>query len=57
MAPAELEALLLKHPKINDAAIIGVPNDDGDELPLAFVVLQPGSSLTEKEVQDYMASK
>ncbi|SHG01703.1 AMP-binding protein [Streptoalloteichus hindustanus] len=36
--PAELEAVLLAHPGIADAAVIGVPNGAGDEVPKAFVV-------------------
>ena len=38
VAPAELEALLLKHPNIADAAVIPVPHDDAGEVPKAFVV-------------------
>lgn len=41
VAPAELEALLLEHPAIADAAVIGVPTPHGDESPRAYVVLQP----------------
>ncbi len=46
--PAELEALLLTHPQIADAAVIGVTDDEGEEIPKAFVVRQPDSSLTER---------
>jgi acyl-CoA synthetase (AMP-forming)/AMP-acid ligase II len=38
--PAELEAQLLAHPKVVDAAVIGVLDDDGEEIPKAFVVLR-----------------
>lgn len=41
VAPAELEALLLEHPAVADAAVIGVPTPDGDESPRAYVMLQP----------------
>lgn len=40
VAPAELEALLLEHPAVADAAVIGIPTADGDESPRAFVVRQ-----------------
>ncbi len=38
--PAELEALLLTHPCVADAAVIGVPDADAGESPKAFVVLK-----------------
>ena len=41
IAPAELEALLLSHPKVMDAAVIGVLDDEGEEIPKAFVVAAP----------------
>lgn len=53
--PAELEALLLTHPDIADAAVIGAPDDSGEEVPKAFVVRQHGSSLSEQKVIDFVA--
>ncbi|GAB0097777.1 luciferin 4-monooxygenase [Sergentomyia squamirostris] len=55
--PAELEALLLQHPKIADAAVIGLPDDVAGELPLAFVVKQGNVNVTEQEIKDYIAGK
>ncbi|XP_021344915.1 4-coumarate--CoA ligase 1-like, partial [Mizuhopecten yessoensis] len=48
--PAELEDLLLKHPGIQDAAVIGVPDEVAGELPRAYVVPKPDKPLTQEEV-------
>ncbi len=55
--PAELEALLLTHPKIADAAVIGILDDEAGELPKAFVVVAPDQELTAEEVQEFVAEK
>ncbi len=55
IAPAELEALLLSHPKIADAAVIGVLDDDDQEIPKAFVVAAPDASLTADDVIAFVA--
>lgn len=56
VAPAELEALLLTHPDITEAAVIGVPDERAGEVPKAFVVKKQGSDhLTEKQVVDFVA--
>eukprot|EP01133_Synstelium_polycarpum_P002614 gene2614-3005_t len=52
--PAELEGILLQHPSIIDAAVIGIPDEDSGELPKAFVVLRPNHTLTETEVCEYL---
>nr|CAI5816914.1 unnamed protein product [Callosobruchus analis] len=54
VAPAELEALLLTHNSIEDAAVIGLPDEMAGELPLAFVVKKPGEKLTEREVEKFV---
>ncbi|MEE2032035.1 AMP-binding protein [Rhodococcus chondri] len=55
--PAELEALLLTHPQIADAAVIGVLDDEGEEVPKAFVVRQPDSGLSEDDVMAFVAER
>lgn len=42
IAPAQIEALLLEHPAIADAAVIAKANEDAGEIPKAFVVLKAG---------------
>ncbi|KAL8916769.1 MAG: hypothetical protein Q9172_006135 [Xanthocarpia lactea] len=72
VAPAELEAVLLTHPQVINAAVIGIPLKDGTgEVPQAFVMLKPkrhdgtcasddeleASKTTEMELKMYMASR
>ncbi|CAN5123060.1 4-coumarate--CoA ligase family protein [soil metagenome] len=54
VAPAELEALLLTHPGIADAAVIGAPDADGQEVPKAFVVLVQGAELDEFAIMSFV---
>jgi acyl-CoA synthetase (AMP-forming)/AMP-acid ligase II len=53
--PAELEAVLVSHPKVKDAGVIGVPMDDGGEAPKAFVVTEDG--VTAEELMAYVADR
>jgi len=55
VAPAELEALLLTHPAIADAAVIGIPDDEAGEIPKGFIVLRPGQELTAADVTEFTA--
>ncbi len=55
--PAELEAVLLTHPDIADAAVVPHPDEEAGEIPHAFVVLQEGASLTADEVMAYVGDK
>jgi len=55
VAPAELEGLLINHPEILDAGVVGLPHGEVGELPLAFVVKKPGSHITELEIKKYIS--
>jgi 4-coumarate--CoA ligase len=55
--PAELEALLLTHPAVADAAVIGVPDDEAGEIPVGYVVLKPGATATEQEIMAFVAGQ
>ncbi|HYW27829.1 MAG TPA: AMP-binding protein [Terriglobales bacterium] len=51
--PAEIEACLHAHPAVQDAAVVGVPDDQWGESVKAVVALQPGASATEQELIDW----
>ena len=55
VAPAELEATLVAHPQIQDAAVIGQPNEEAGEIPVAFVVCQDPVPSPE-EIKSYIVS-
>jgi hypothetical protein len=56
VAPAELEDLLLSHPHIRDAAVVGVADDAAGELPKAYIV-RANNELTEQIVFDYVKGR
>ncbi len=56
MAPAELEALLLTHPGIADAGVIGIPDSIAGEVPRAYVVKKQ-LFLSEQEVTIFVKGK
>ncbi len=53
--PAELEALLVTHPKVVDVAVIGIPDEEAGELPKAFIVAAPGTDPSMEELQAFVA--
>ena len=54
VAPSELEGILVSHPSVVDAAVIGIPDPVAGEKPMAFVVVKTGSSVTALDIQDYV---
>eukprot|EP00249_Psilotum_nudum_P008737 c21477_g1_i1 orf=361-1983(+) len=57
VVPAELEALLITHSQILDAAVVPLPDETAGEVPLAFIVRAASSSLSESDVIQFVASK
>jgi acyl-CoA synthetase (AMP-forming)/AMP-acid ligase II len=53
ISPEEVEGVLLSHPKLDDVAVIGVPDADWGEVPMAVAVLKEGETATPDEVMEY----
>ncbi|HEY8415347.1 MAG TPA: long-chain fatty acid--CoA ligase, partial [Thermaerobacter sp.] len=51
--PREVEEVLYEHPKVLEAAVVGVPDEYRGEMVKAFVVLKPGETATEEEIIAY----
>ncbi|MCP4071711.1 MAG: 4-coumarate--CoA ligase family protein [Hyphomicrobiales bacterium] len=54
VAPAELEAVLINHPDVADAAVIGIQDDEAGELPMAFIIANKGASPSLDAIQTHM---
>ena len=55
--PAELESLLISHSAIEDAAVIGVPDERAGELPKAFVVKKTKERITEEQIIKFIEER
>ncbi|XP_060080312.1 probable 4-coumarate--CoA ligase 1 [Ylistrum balloti] len=54
VAPAELEDLLLRHPGVQDVAVVGVADERAGEIPRAFIVPKPNSKVTPEDVSRFV---
>jgi fatty-acyl-CoA synthase len=57
ISSVELENVLMGHPAVLEACVVGVPDERWGERPLATVVLRDGASVTVEELRDYLASQ
>ncbi|HEX7664447.1 MAG TPA: AMP-binding protein, partial [Polyangiaceae bacterium] len=53
----EIEGVLLQHPAVQEAAVVGLPDEKWGESPHAFVVLKPGMAATDQELRELVRSK
>ena len=53
VAPAEIEAVLMGHPKVADAAVVGVKHETRGEAPVAFIIPRRFQTLTPQELKHY----
>ncbi|WCJ38779.1 4-coumarate--CoA ligase-like 1 [Euphorbia peplus] len=55
VAPAELEAILLSHPSVEDAAVVPLPDEEAGEIPAACVVINKQAKQNEEDIINYVA--
>jgi fatty-acyl-CoA synthase len=54
ISSVEVESLLLTHPAVEEAAVVGMPHEKWGEAPHAFVVLKAGACVTEEELREFV---
>ncbi|HJV68498.1 benzoate-CoA ligase family protein [Ideonella sp.] len=57
VSPFEVESTLVQHPAVLEAAVIGVPDDEGLTRAKAFVVLKPGQAATDDELKAFVKER
>ena len=57
ISSVEVEGVLLRHPAVQEVAIVGLPHERWGEAPHAFVVLRSGASATPEELREFVRSR
>jgi fatty-acyl-CoA synthase len=57
MSPGEIEDVLVLHPAVVEAAVVGIADDEWGEVPAAAVVLEPGTSVDEADLQAWVRGR
>jgi acyl-CoA synthetase (AMP-forming)/AMP-acid ligase II len=57
IAPAEIETILMSHPAVDEAAVIGIPSVEWGQTVKAFIVLRPGQNAGTQELQEFCRTR
>ncbi|HEY6968552.1 MAG TPA: long-chain-fatty-acid--CoA ligase [Candidatus Angelobacter sp.] len=57
ISSVEVEGILLRHPAVQEVAVVGVPHEKWGEAPRAFLVLKAGANATEEELRNFAREK
>jgi fatty-acyl-CoA synthase len=57
ISSVEVEGLLLQHPAVQEAAVVGVPHEKWGEAPVAFLILRSGASATPEELRQFVRDR
>ena len=57
ITPGEVESALDVHPAVAMSAVVGAPDPNGGEVPVAFVVTRPGKAVSAGELTDFLAER
>jgi fatty-acyl-CoA synthase len=57
VAPGEIEAFLMSHPDVDQAFVVGIPDPDTNEAPVAYVIAKPHARLGEDELRAFCRGK
>jgi fatty-acyl-CoA synthase len=57
ISSVELENALMSHPDVQEAAVVGIPDEKWAERPMASVVLREGAEVTPAELREFLSSK
>ncbi|XP_049792382.1 uncharacterized protein LOC126199502 [Schistocerca nitens] len=57
VSPSEMEAWLLAHPQVSEAVVVGLPHDEDQEHPAAFIVLAQGATVTPEQLKQLVKER